>query len=59
MNSTAFFGKNLTLYNALTDHPVAVKPEISYETYHTIDIMNVDILAVATCMPALEKTSVH
>ena len=37
------------------DHPVAVKPEISYETYHTIDIVNVAILARLQCMAGIRK----
>jgi len=55
MNSTAFFGTNLIVYNALTDHPVAVKPEISYETHHKIDIVNVAILAAATMYAGIRK----
>jgi hypothetical protein len=51
----AFFGTNLIAYNALTDHPVAVKPEISYETHHKIDVANVAILAASTLYDGIRK----
>lgn len=51
----AVLGANLLAYNAVTDHPVGLKPEISYETHHKIDLANVAMMAAATMYPGIQK----
>lgn len=51
----AVLGTNLLGYNILTDHPVGLKPVISYDTHEKIDIGNVATLAVLTFHKAIRK----
>ncbi|MGI4751234.1 MAG: hypothetical protein ACRYFB_11415 [Janthinobacterium lividum] len=48
-------GLNLLIYNSLTDQPVALKPLISYETHHKLDLINVAGLALATFYKGIRK----
>jgi hypothetical protein len=48
-------GLNLLAYNALTDHPVAVKRLISYNNHHKIDGANVALLALLTAHKSIRK----
>lgn len=60
MNKNAVYlyqilGTNLAVYNALTDHPLAVKRVISYKTHYLIDVGNVGLLALLTFHKAIRK----
>ncbi|RVT97187.1 hypothetical protein EOD41_19460 [Mucilaginibacter limnophilus] len=56
--TTAFYNLlslNLATYNALSDHPVAVKRLIPYHQHHKIDILNVAGLALLTAWKGIRK----
>jgi hypothetical protein len=46
---------NLLAYNALTDHPVSIKPIIPYKTHFKTDVVNVAGLALLTLYKGIRK----
>jgi uncharacterized membrane protein len=42
-------------YSALTDYPLGIKPVLSYETHHKIDIANVALMAAAAMYRGINK----